>query len=42
MNWDAIVPAMRSAGLDLMVLEHDNPSDAARFATRSFTTASAF
>lgn len=42
MDWDSIVPAMRSAGVDLMVLEHDNPSDAARFATRSFTTASAF
>ena len=42
MNWDKIVPAMRSAGAELMVLEHDNPSDAMRFATRSFTTASAF
>lgn len=42
MNWREIAPAMRSAGADLMVLEHDKPADALRFITRSVATASTF
>jgi sugar phosphate isomerase/epimerase len=42
MDWQKIVPAMHAAGIELMVLEHDNPSDAIRFAERSFATASSF
>ena len=42
MDWSRIAPAMTAAGVDLMVLEHDNPSDAKRFASRSMAAASAF
>ena len=42
MDWSLIAPAMTAAGVDLMVLEHDNPSDAKRFASRSMAAASAF
>lgn len=35
MDWNAITAALRSAGTDLFVVEHDNPSDWDRFATRS-------
>lgn len=34
-NWAAILPALRAAGVRHFVLEHDNPSDHARFAQRS-------
>lgn len=35
MDWKEIMSALRSAEVDLFVLEHDKPSDAARFARRS-------
>ena len=34
-DWPAILSALRKGGTDLFVLEHDNPSDPARFARRS-------
>ena len=42
MDWDRIAPAMKAAGADLMVLEHDKPADALRFITRSFAAAAKF
>lgn len=36
MNWQAIYPALRAAGTELFVAEHDNPNDFERFATRAF------
>lgn len=41
-NWGAIHAACQAAGVDHYVIEHDNPSDDARFATRSLTTVSNF
>jgi sugar phosphate isomerase/epimerase len=38
MDWKTLLPAMRNAGTRLFVLEHDRPSDAARFARRSMAT----
>ncbi|MFI5014945.1 MAG: sugar phosphate isomerase/epimerase family protein [Hyphomicrobiales bacterium] len=35
LDWSALLPAMRRAGVELFVVEHDNPSDVARFARRS-------
>lgn len=35
MDWPSLIQALRGAGVDLFVLEHDKPSDVARFATRS-------
>lgn len=35
MDWAGITSALRGAGVDLFVMEHDKPSDAKRFATRS-------
>ncbi len=35
MDWTAIDAALKDAGIDYYVVEHDNPNDAARFATRS-------
>lgn len=35
MDWKAIMAALRGAGVDLFVMEHDKPSDADRFARRS-------
>ena len=34
-DWAALMTALKEAGVDLFVMEHDNPSDATRFATRS-------
>ena len=34
-DWAALMTALTEAGVDLFVMEHDNPSDATRFATRS-------
>ena len=34
-DWQALLPAMRATKAELFVLEHDNPSDFKRFATRS-------
>lgn len=35
MDWPAILAALKGVGVDLFVMEHDKPSDASRFATRS-------
>jgi sugar phosphate isomerase/epimerase len=35
LDWKALLPAMRGAGVELFVVEHDKPSDVARFARRS-------
>ncbi|WGW05568.1 sugar phosphate isomerase/epimerase family protein [Tropicibacter oceani] len=35
MDWAGIMSALRGAGVDLFVMEHDKPSDATRFARRS-------
>lgn len=35
MDWKALTSALRGIGVDLFVMEHDKPSDAARFARRS-------
>ncbi|MFV0383871.1 sugar phosphate isomerase/epimerase family protein [Paracoccus sp. (in: a-proteobacteria)] len=37
-DWKTIMTALRGAGVDLFVMEHDNPSDLARFASRSADT----
>jgi len=34
-DWAALIEALKAADVDLFVMEHDNPSDATRFATRS-------
>ncbi|MBE3637991.1 sugar phosphate isomerase/epimerase family protein [Mangrovicoccus algicola] len=35
MDWPALMAALRGIGVELFVMEHDKPSDATRFATRS-------
>ncbi|MCO6384820.1 MAG: sugar phosphate isomerase/epimerase [Vannielia sp.] len=35
MDWAGLMAALRGAGVDLFVMEHDKPSDARRFAERS-------
>jgi sugar phosphate isomerase/epimerase len=35
MDWPRLIEALRKAGCGLFVVEHDNPSDDARFASRS-------
>lgn len=35
LDWPALLGALRAAGCDLFVVEHDNPADLARFAGRS-------
>jgi sugar phosphate isomerase/epimerase len=35
MNWAALLPVMQETSADVWVLEHDNPSDDARFASKS-------
>lgn len=35
MDWAALLAALRAAGVELLVLEHDKPSDPVRFARRS-------
>ena len=35
MDWKSIMASLRGAGVDLFVMEHDNPSDFERFASRS-------
>ena len=42
MDWPAIHAALRAANVDHYVVEHDNPSDDTRFATRSLASAQAF
>ncbi len=38
MNWTAIAAALKAANVPRFILEHDNPSDVARFARRSLAT----
>ena len=40
-DWDAIHKALQDAGIDHYVIEHDNPNDHVRFATRSLATLNA-
>ena len=40
-DWAAIHAALKEAGVDHYVIEHDNPSDHKRFATRSLATVQA-
>lgn len=42
MDWNAIVGALKAAGVNRYVIEHDNPNDADRFASRSFETVKSF
>lgn len=42
MDWRAIVPAIDASSARYLVMEHDNPSDDARFARRSIAAANAF
>jgi sugar phosphate isomerase/epimerase len=37
--WPTLIPALRKAGTEYFVIEHDNPSDHRRFATRSLAAA---
>jgi sugar phosphate isomerase/epimerase len=41
-DWKAIMAALRAAGVTHFVMEHDNPKDHTRFATRSIAAAKAF
>jgi TRAP-type C4-dicarboxylate transport system substrate-binding protein len=38
MDWKTLTAALRTIGVDLFVMEHDNPSDFERFASRSIET----
>lgn len=38
MDWPGLTQALKAAGVDLFVLEHDKPSDAIRFAQRSIAS----
>lgn len=38
LDWTGLMAALRANNVDLFVAEHDNPSDATRFATRSIET----
>ena len=38
MDWKAYAAALRGAGVDIFVMEHDNPSDLDRFASRAIET----
>lgn len=42
MDWPAIKQAMDAAGVERYVIEHDNPNDHVRMATRSLATVQAF
>ncbi|MEL6838874.1 MAG: sugar phosphate isomerase/epimerase [Pseudomonadota bacterium] len=42
MGWPAIHSALQAVGVDHYVLEHDNPTDDTRFATRSLASVKAF
>ena len=41
-NWEPIVAALKAAGTEIFVMEHDNPRNDERFARRSIETARAF
>ncbi len=38
LDWNALTVALRSAGCDLFIVEHDMPTDAGRFARRSIAS----
>ncbi len=38
LDWSAILPALKEAGVTLFVAEHDKPNDVTRFATRTIET----
>jgi sugar phosphate isomerase/epimerase len=38
-DWAKILPALRKIGVTNFVMEHDNPADHLRFATRSLAKA---
>lgn len=40
--WGVIMPSLRAIGVENFIMEHDNPSDHARFAARSMAAASTF
>jgi sugar phosphate isomerase/epimerase len=42
MDWKTIKPAMDAAGVTRYVVEHDNPNDHKRMATRSLASIQAF
>lgn len=42
MDWKLLIAALRNAGVDLFIMEHDNPSDWDRFATRSIDACKQF
>jgi sugar phosphate isomerase/epimerase len=41
-DWKSIMAALRKIGVKHFVMEHDNPKDDARFATRSIASAKGF
>jgi sugar phosphate isomerase/epimerase len=41
-DWPALMAALRDTSAKYFVVEHDNPSDAARFAERSLAAAKNF
>jgi sugar phosphate isomerase/epimerase len=41
MDWPSLMAALKAAGTKYFIMEHDNPSDHARFAQRSIETAKA-
>jgi sugar phosphate isomerase/epimerase len=41
-DWPALMDRLKPLGIDYFVMEHDNPSDAKRFAERSIATAKTF
>ncbi len=41
-DWKAIMAALKAAGVKYYVMEHDNPADDRRFATRSLASAKGF
>jgi sugar phosphate isomerase/epimerase len=42
MDWKALMAALRGAGVRHFIMEHDNPSDDARFARRSLAAAKTY
>lgn len=42
MDWKSLIAALRNAGTDLFIVEHDNPSDWDRFASRSINACNQF
>lgn len=40
--WARLLPALKAAGVSFFVMEHDNPKDDRRFATRSLAAASTY